>query len=162
MTSQGCARFAEIWPKYFEFHILWSLCSVDFHTLTLQLPIQTPNSVAPELQVFVSSLTISAKRAHPCIGRLVSWDLNRQCHTKQASMDLVSQPICLHGAHILLQFPLVTKCSTYLTLVASLKDFSSRKLGHCRSIHLPENRKTMLKHIVRVLVYRLRKLQEVS
>ena len=56
----------EIWLKYFEFHIWWSLSSVDFHTLTLQLPIQTPNSVAPELQVFVSSLAISAKRAHPC------------------------------------------------------------------------------------------------
>ena len=44
---------------------MWSLCSVDFHTLTLQLPIQTPHSVVPELQVFVSSLKISAKRAHP-------------------------------------------------------------------------------------------------
>ena len=44
---------------------MWSLSSVDFHTLTLQLPIQTPNSVAPELQAFVSSLAISAKRAHP-------------------------------------------------------------------------------------------------
>ena len=31
----GCARFAEIWLKYFEFQILWSLSSVDFHTLTL-------------------------------------------------------------------------------------------------------------------------------
>ena len=61
----GCARFAEIWLKYFEFHILWSLSSVDFHTLTLQLPIRTPNSVAPELQVFLSSLAILAKRAHP-------------------------------------------------------------------------------------------------
>ena len=36
--------------------MLWILSSVDFHTLTLQLPIQTQNSVAPELQVFVSSL----------------------------------------------------------------------------------------------------------
>ena len=61
----GCARFAEIWLKYFEFHILWSLSSVDFHTFTLQLPIQTQNSVAPDLQAFVSSLAISAKRAHP-------------------------------------------------------------------------------------------------
>ena len=31
---------------------------VDFHTLT-------PNSVAPELQTFVSSLAILAKQAHP-------------------------------------------------------------------------------------------------
>ena len=44
---------------------MWSLSSVDFHILTLQLPIQTPNCVAPELQVFVSSLAISARRAHP-------------------------------------------------------------------------------------------------
>ena len=42
--------------NFSERKILWSLCSVDFHTLTLQLPIQTPHSVAPELQVFVSSL----------------------------------------------------------------------------------------------------------
>ena len=65
VLNLGCARFAEIWLKYFEFQILWSLSSVDFHTLTLQLSIQTPNSVAPELQVFVSLLAISAKRAHP-------------------------------------------------------------------------------------------------
>ena len=38
---------------------------VDFRTLTLQLPIQTPNSVAPELQVFESSLEMLAKRAQP-------------------------------------------------------------------------------------------------
>ena len=35
------------------------------HFHTLQLSIQTQNSVAPELQVFISSLEISAKRAHP-------------------------------------------------------------------------------------------------
>ena len=42
--------------NFSERQILWSLWSVDFHTLTLQLPIQTLHSVAPELQVFVSSL----------------------------------------------------------------------------------------------------------
>ena len=42
--------------NFSERHILWSLCSVDFHTFTLQLLIQTLHSVAPELQVFVSSL----------------------------------------------------------------------------------------------------------
>ena len=42
--------------NFTERQILWSLCSVDFHTLKLQLPIQTPHSVAPELEVFVSSL----------------------------------------------------------------------------------------------------------
>ena len=61
VSPLGCARFAEIWQKYFEFQILWSLSSVDFHTLTLQLPNQTQNSVAPKLQVF----EISAKWAHP-------------------------------------------------------------------------------------------------
>ena len=27
---QGCGRFAVFLQKYFEFQILWSLCSVDF------------------------------------------------------------------------------------------------------------------------------------
>ena len=44
--------------KFTERQVLWSLCSVDFRTFTLQLPIQTLHSVAPELQVFVSSLKI--------------------------------------------------------------------------------------------------------
>ena len=35
--------------------ILWSLCSVVFHALTLKLPIQTPHFVAPELSVSLSS-----------------------------------------------------------------------------------------------------------
>ena len=52
----GCARFPEFTQNFSERQILWSLCSVDFHTLTLQLPIETPHFVAPELQVFVSSL----------------------------------------------------------------------------------------------------------
>ena len=34
------------------------------------LPIQTLHSVAPEIQVFVSSLKISAKRAHPWIQKV--------------------------------------------------------------------------------------------
>ena len=41
--------------KFIEGQILWSLSLVDFHNFTLQLPIQTLHSVAPELQVFVSS-----------------------------------------------------------------------------------------------------------
>ena len=52
----GCARFPQFVQNFSERQTLWSLCSVDFHTLTLQLPIQTPYFVAPELQVFVSSL----------------------------------------------------------------------------------------------------------
>ena len=56
ITGLGCARFPEFVQNFSERQILWSLCSVVFHTLTLQLPIQTLHSVAPELQVFVSSL----------------------------------------------------------------------------------------------------------
>ena len=52
----GCARFPDFMQNFSERQVLWSLCSVDFHTLTLQLPIQNLHSVAPELQVFVSSL----------------------------------------------------------------------------------------------------------
>ena len=52
----GYARLPEFTQNFSERQILWSLCSVDFHTLTLKLPIQTSLSVAPELQVFVSSL----------------------------------------------------------------------------------------------------------
>ena len=61
------------WWNFSERQILWSLCSVDFHTLTLQLPIQTPHSVAPELQVFVSSLKFSVKRAHPGLASGKFW-----------------------------------------------------------------------------------------
>ena len=53
---QGCAGFPQFVQNVSERQILWSLCSVDFHTLTLQLPIQTLHSVASELHVFVSSL----------------------------------------------------------------------------------------------------------
>ena len=42
--------------NFSECQILWSLCSVDFHTFTLQLLILILHSVVPELQVFVSSL----------------------------------------------------------------------------------------------------------
>ena len=42
--------------NFSERQILWSLCSVDFYALALKYPIQTLHSVAPELQVFVSSL----------------------------------------------------------------------------------------------------------
>ena len=46
--NEGCARFSIFW--------MFSPSSLSlFHSL------------APELQVFVNSLEISAKRAHPCI-----------------------------------------------------------------------------------------------
>ena len=41
--------------NFSERQILWSLCSVVFHALTLKLPIQTSLSVAPELPVSLSS-----------------------------------------------------------------------------------------------------------
>ena len=53
---QRCARFPQFVQNFSERQILWSLCLVDFHTFTLQLTIQTLHSVAPELQLFVSSL----------------------------------------------------------------------------------------------------------
>ena len=46
-----------------KLHRAPDIVEFDFHTFTLQLPIQ--NSVVSELQVFVYTLEISAKRAHP-------------------------------------------------------------------------------------------------
>ena len=51
--DQGCARFPEFVQNFSERQILWSLCSVDFHTFSLQLPNQTLHSVASEFQVFL-------------------------------------------------------------------------------------------------------------
>ena len=53
---RGVLVFLNLCGNFTERQILLSLCSVDFHTFTLQLPIRTLHSVAPELQVFVSSL----------------------------------------------------------------------------------------------------------
>ena len=52
---QGCARFPEFLQNFSERQILWSLCSVVFHALTLKLPIQTSLSVAPKLPVYTHS-----------------------------------------------------------------------------------------------------------
>ena len=41
--------------NFSERQILWSLCSVVFHALTLKLPIQTSLSVAPKIPVSLSS-----------------------------------------------------------------------------------------------------------
>ena len=54
-TIQGCARFREFLQNFSERQILWRMCSVVFHALTLKLPIQTSLSVAPELPVSLSS-----------------------------------------------------------------------------------------------------------
>ena len=53
--SLGCACVPEILQNFSERPILWSLCSVVFHALTLKLPIQSPLSVAPKLPVSLSS-----------------------------------------------------------------------------------------------------------
>ena len=52
----GCAHIPEFIQNFSERQILWSWCLVDFHTLTLHLPIQILHFVVPELQLFVSSL----------------------------------------------------------------------------------------------------------
>ena len=51
INDQGCARFPEILQNFSERQILWRMCSVVFHALTLKLPIQTSLSVVPKLQV---------------------------------------------------------------------------------------------------------------
>ena len=72
----GCACFPEFLHNFSERHILWSLCSVVFHALTLKLPIQTSLSVAPKLPVSLCSgggggnVKISGKQAHPWLTSL--------------------------------------------------------------------------------------------
>ena len=48
----GCALFPEFLQNFSERQILWSLCSIVFHALTLKLPIQTLLYVAPTYTVF--------------------------------------------------------------------------------------------------------------
>ena len=52
---QQCAHFPEIVQNFSEPQNLWSLCSVDFLALILNLSIQTSLSVAPKLPVSLSS-----------------------------------------------------------------------------------------------------------
>ena len=66
---------------------MWSFCSVDFHTLTLQFPIQTQNSVAPELQVFVNSPGISSNEHTP--------ELYKEAYTTQLYYDNKNQSVVL-------------------------------------------------------------------
>ena len=65
MATQGCARFPEFLQNVSERQILWNLCSVVFHVLTLNLPIQTSLSVALKLPVSLRSVENSGNRAHP-------------------------------------------------------------------------------------------------
>ena len=50
----GCARFLFL-QNFSERQILWRLCSVVLHALTLKLPIQISFSVAPKLPVSLHS-----------------------------------------------------------------------------------------------------------
>ena len=52
-SSQACTCFPEFLQNFSERQILWSLCLVVFHALTL--PIQTSLSVAPKLPVSLRS-----------------------------------------------------------------------------------------------------------
>ena len=51
----GMLIFLKFCKIFCERQILWILCSVVFHSLTLRLPIQNSISVAPKLQVCASS-----------------------------------------------------------------------------------------------------------
>ena len=67
--TQEVAGVCSFCWNFTERQILWSLCSVDFHTLTLQLPIQTLHSVAPELPSFCEFTQIFSKTSTPLSGR---------------------------------------------------------------------------------------------
>ena len=67
-ATRGCSQFPEFVQNYSERHIVWSLCSVDFHTFTLQLPIQLYILWRLNwkfLWVHLKTIKISAKRAQP-------------------------------------------------------------------------------------------------
>ena len=80
MIVQGVCSFC--W-NFTECQILWSLCSVDFHTLTLQLPFQTQKFCGSELQVFTVRI---AKRVKVMFSQRVSLILfngvGEECNTK--------------------------------------------------------------------------------
>ena len=55
LCGGGGARFAAFLQNFSERQILWSLCSVVFHALTLESPIQTSLSVALKLPISLTS-----------------------------------------------------------------------------------------------------------
>ena len=73
--------------NFTETHILWSLCLVHFHTLTLQLPIRTPHSVTPE---FTWKLSKFPQNEHtPALANIDSYLFNHaNCHGKIQMMKL--------------------------------------------------------------------------
>ena len=54
-TRSGVCLFSWIMHNFSECQILWSLCYLVFHALTLKMPIQTSLSVVPELPVSLRS-----------------------------------------------------------------------------------------------------------
>ena len=67
--------FPEILQNFSERQILWSLCSVDFHALTLKLPIRTLFSVARKLPVF----TLSGEKCENLSKTSTPWNRNKNC-----------------------------------------------------------------------------------
>ena len=104
----SCARvcsFCSICAKFSERQILLSFFSVDFHTFTLQLPIQTLHSVLPQLQVFVSSLKNCqnfSKTSTPMDLKYSSLPFNTLLHSKGclkhvSGLKIVTRCPCTHS-----------------------------------------------------------------
>ena len=144
----GCARFPEILQNFSERQILWSLCSVVFHALTLKLPIQTSLSVVPKLPVPLRSSencpnfrktstplllkylkpgnkarTIDKKPIGPCTQRCTamdgnSWQGNSNSGWKER----------LHGHHFQ---SLVSFIATYYRPIANLSEGNMKAISVC-------------------------------
>ena len=71
----GMCCFPEILQNFSERQILWSLCSVVFHALTLKLPIRTLLSVARKLPVF----TRSGEKCENLSKTSTPWNGNKNC-----------------------------------------------------------------------------------
>ena len=65
VDAWGVVISLDFLENFSEHQILWNLCLVVFHALTLRLPIQTSLSVAHKLPVSLSFF--SGKPAHPCV-----------------------------------------------------------------------------------------------
>ena len=105
--TAGVLRFAEVWLKYAEFHILWSLSSVDFQTLTLQLPYSNFRFWwRLEGQAFVSSLCNFGKTSLPleldyCINRVQRQDKISDVIRRETTVIVMSAKFfrCLRLVH---------------------------------------------------------------
>ena len=88
----GSACFPEFLQNVSERQILWSLCSVVFHAITLKLPIQTSLSVVPKFQVCVRSgekCQIFRKTSTPLIN--IQWQtISQKWNIFRINVDIVS------------------------------------------------------------------------